>query len=256
MTGVHALCAAVVLAACSQRDAMTPRTPIAPKSDGAMFPVSPAHVAFDSAPDPDVDAAVDASVGAEAAALKRIEAIFPADDWPRLRAKLVNREPNRIAIIKATGNPQLSELIARYYEARYRSGHERSRQRAVHAARARGAIIVVVALGEPSGGAVAEVHRRPANNPSEVIVLGPGARPEVLGAALETLELSRARFGDDLEQRLIVSNARTADTDSSRLAHLTRLMEQLRSAQPRHIEGVGTMKAINLLARSRAEREW
>jgi hypothetical protein len=219
----------------------------APKN--AAFAVSPKPLEVrPSAHAPDVPAAV----AEEAEALKRIQQHVDPRAWSWWLERL-QRPPQQeqadFAVsrtISATADAQLSELIARYYEARARTDNEDRRQRAVDAAKRRGPISVVVTLGEPSSGAIAEVIRHPVGDPSDIIVLSIDAPPDVLGAALGVLARSRTRDGDWMAQRLVITEAHSNQVDAARQALLEKTIEALRNAEPRLVQGMGTVKAVTI----------
>src|SRR5262245_49666841 len=95
------LCAAVMLAAC-QKDVVTPRTLVVPKS--ALFAVSPKSP--EQALPKDVPN-VEAARAAEAGALAAIKAYAPVESWPKLSELLA--QPN--TRIEATPDAHLSELL-------------------------------------------------------------------------------------------------------------------------------------------------
>ena len=135
MTRLLITCAAVLLAACSQREVVTPRTPVMPK--GPNYPVSPTR--YQPTPSnrpPDVPAAENAA----ADALKAIEAIVPPENFAHMRTRLTTP----MMRMTGTSDPQLSKLIEKYYDARAHADYERGRQRSIDQARAHGGIGVLV----------------------------------------------------------------------------------------------------------------
>jgi hypothetical protein len=232
------VCAVVALSACSPREVAGPRTAAVPERP--MYPVSPSYeLPKPSATPPDVEGAV----AAEAEALRQVEAHVSAEAWSHLLT-LLNTPSSMIA---ATQDPRLSELLAKYYEARFRANQERYRQQWFVDTSHLDAINVVVALGQPKDSASAELWWRPSGHPAAIVVLRSDATPELLGDALQALDESRARDDKRLgELRTSFFLERGVPIDHARRAQLAQLLDELRSAETRVIKGMGTLRAIDV----------
>src|SRR5262249_53159360 len=139
---------------------------------------------------------VAAARAAEAAALHDIEANFLSERKAQFLEALTGAQAIRdgksvtIRTVKTPTDPVMQARIDRYYDARKHRGDEERRAASIDAAGSRSAYVTVV-LGSPPNGTVAAVLRRSSKFPENVIVLGPNATGETLGAAFFVLNQSR-----------------------------------------------------------------
>lgn len=205
-----------------------------------MFPV--VYPIGEEPEDPSQPPNVPAAEAEEARLLAEIAAFHPTEPHSDLLARL-HRPFSRIM---ATGNARLSDLLTRYFAARHRTRLERRRQAIADDAAHPGTTAVTLTLAAPMGDSYATIIRQSWSVPFNVILLGPEATAETLAAALGALEVSRARDG------AVVTGSHVIDlrgmpwvpTLAARKAEMERLLQQLREAPVRRIDGVGSARGI------------
>jgi|GEM_PF-5375151 len=122
-------------------------------------------------------------------------------------------------------------------------------QRALRA----GSVPVTIAVLEWSAhteGTEAVIVRRPAQHPADVIVIRENAlNPAMLSAALRQLLALRSAMGD--EPRMagtfrVRRGVRPGEARQDELFLAPRLVRELRRATPRHVDGVGVARAVEI----------
>jgi len=238
------LVAAVVIgpAACRQSDLSSP-----PRMDSNKRPQAYRVTVSKAAVEPKAGARAPDVAAAEARVTAALEQVL--DHAPAARREQIKHALTTPGhFLSESNDANLSVLIGQYYEARIQANIERHRERSVAQAYEQlVGVSVTLALGNPEGGAEATVLRRRSVFPDIVIVLGPGATPRILAAALSAVDRSRRIDGDDLltDQRLVISKV-TGDQNPGAEARLGAMLAQLRKASPQTIEGVGHLPAIKI----------
>jgi hypothetical protein len=194
------------------------------------------------------------------AALRDIEAFFPPEAPAEAKKHLMDALTGKGTSVSSgkgitvsyfdSPNPELNARFKRFYAAREKLGEEERREKSI--ASARGMVVtVVVALGTPPNGTVAAVLRRISKTPTDVIVLGPNATGETLGAAFHVLDQSRENYGDAIENDHVIGiqEAKAAQVDPNYLKYMDNMVAKLRRAPTRPVDGVGNVQAIDMNSR-------
>jgi hypothetical protein len=200
----------------------------------------------------------------EVAALRDIETNLPPGEGKAIimdaltgkHDSRVLRSERQFAIVTSE-NPIQQARYDRFYAARRHRAEEQRREASIAAARNRIAVVVLV-LGNPPNGTVAAVVRRRLEFPENVILLGPNATVETLGAAFAEFDRSRELTGDDFDhdQMIPVQTPSATDIDAKDRNQMDGLMAKLRKAPMQQVEGVGTVQAIATNSRTRRSVEF
>jgi hypothetical protein len=202
---------------------------------------------------------IEQAEAAEAAALREIEAHLSPESR-HIVLDLLAGKPLRSAAPAAPGSdqghyisgvrgstPQWIGRYERFYAARAHRAAEVRRAASIARARERNGIGIVVALGAPTPGTQAMILRRQATLPFEVIVLDARSSGVTLGGALAALNQTRAEYGDDLEDDLIIGlrEAHATKLDAAFGRRLDALISRLRTAEFRDIPDIGHVRAVD-----------
>jgi len=230
---------ATLLVACSQSEPVAPALRSMPNNFAVRLTTPAPRVG-----PPDVAAAR----ADEAAALKQIETNLGPESRGPVMAALTGENHDGYHYLVKGKTAEWNDRYTQYYAARTRRLAEERRDASVAAAYRRGGVTVVIALAEPPTGSQAAVLRRQDAGSANVIVLGPNATAETLGGAFAAFDKSRQWYGDDLTQDIMISvqDARAVSVDRDYMARLGQLMDRLRGAPARSIDGVGIVKAISI----------
>ena len=166
---------------------------------------------------------------------------------PAARSRLLAMLHMPGTMMGATSSAKLSDQLSRYYAAHRRAIRERQRQASLDAANGRGVRVILV-LATPTKGSVASIRPSYSVDPVDIVVLGPEATAGVLSEALVSIERVRARDGYrpnfTHEGELVGLGYPTRS--AAREREMETLLQQLRAAPARTIEGIGTVPAIDL----------
>jgi len=200
----------------------------------------------------------------EAAALHDIDVNMPPGEGKvhliealtgKYNTPVVNNQGT--ASIITSDNPVWQARFDRFYAARMHLGEELRREASIAAARNFSAAVVLV-FGNPPNGTVAVVLRRRLEAPGNVIVLGPNATAEMLGAAFAAFDRSRELTGDDFDydQVIPVQTASVTAIDAKERNQMDGLIAKLRQAPMQQAEGIGIVQGIATDSRTRATVEF
>jgi hypothetical protein len=93
--------------------------------------------------------------------------------------------------------------------------------------------------------------------PGDVIVVGPNATAEILGAAFAAFDRSRELTGDDFDydQMIPVQAASATGVDAKERNRMDGLIAKLRKAPMQQAEGIGIVQGIAVGSRTRTTVE-
>ena len=108
-------------------------------------------------------------------------------------------------------------------------------------------VALVDRLNDPNARAI--IQRRPNLYPKDVILLPAGnANGKTLAAAVASLLVARQRFGDiaTIPGEIVVGDVEPPKNWDGETVRAQRIVDRLRQAQPRNVNGVGTVRATQI----------